>query len=292
MDILIALFKNSNPRELNVVKSIKCRNKVIGMAIVLASFLSFVVDAQPLVKTATDNSNNQASSGGVPADIEKQIIERLKKARPELTFSDLSFSPMDGVYQIKINGQLAFVSGDGGYLIAGEMYEVQEGNLVNLQEQERQEAELAFAPQRAKMIAAIDKSDMVIYKPKGEVKGYVNVFTDIDCGFCRRLHNQLPAMLAKGIEVRYLAFPRAGVSSKSAQKLATVWCSNEKQSLMDRFKRGENVPLQACDNNPVADQYMLGQQVGVNGTPAIVLESGRIIPGAVSPDFLAKEMGI
>ncbi|MGH1440147.1 MAG: DsbC family protein [Cellvibrionaceae bacterium] len=262
------------------------------MAIVLASFLSFVVDAQPLVKTATDNSNNQASSGGVPADIEKQIIERLKKARPELTFSDLSFSPMDGVYQIKINGQLAFVSGDGGYLIAGEMYEVQEGNLVNLQEQERQEAELAFAPQRAKMIAAIDKSDMVIYKPKGEVKGYVNVFTDIDCGFCRRLHNQLPAMLAKGIEVRYLAFPRAGVSSKSAQKLATVWCSNEKQSLMDRFKRGENVPLQACDNNPVADQYMLGQQVGVNGTPAIVLESGRIIPGAVSPDFLAKEMGI
>ncbi len=99
-------------------------------------------------------------------------------------------------------------------------------------------------------------------------------------------------MLAKGIEVRYLAFPRAGVSSKSAQKLATVWCSNEKQSLMDRFKRGENVPLQACDHNPVADQYMLGQQVGVNGTPAIVLESGRIIPGAVSPDFLAKEMGI
>lgn len=266
------------------------RNSLNILIAMMVWLIAATVSAQPLAgpKVASPKETNEKIS----PDIEKQIIERLKKSRPELTFSDLSLSPMAGVYQIKINGQLAFVSKDGGHLIAGEMYAVQEGSLVNLQEQERQEAELAYAPQRAKLISAISKDDMVIYSPKGEVKGYVNVFTDIDCGFCRRLHSQIPAMLAKGIEVRYLAFPRAGVNSKSAQKLATVWCSKDSQALMDRFKQGEDVPLSSCEGNPVADQYMLGQQVGVTGTPAIVLESGRIIPGAVSPEFLAKEMGI
>lgn len=248
--------------------------------------------AQPLRVPAADQAQQQSAITAVAPEVEQRILARLKQARPELNFTDLSPSPMKGVYEIKINGQLAFVSEDGGHLIAGEMYEVQENNLVNLQDRQRQEAELAFAPQRAQMIAAIKKEDMVVYTPKGEVKGHVTVFTDIDCGFCRRLHSQIDAFMAKGIEVRYLAFPRAGVSSRSAQKLATVWCSDEPAEMMTRFKRGEDVALKTCSDNPVADQYMLGQQVGVTGTPAIVLESGRIIPGAVSPDFLAKEMGI
>ena len=172
------------------------------------------------------------------------------------------------------------------------MYEVRPSGLVNLQEQERQKAELAFQPQRAKMLTTIDGKDMVVYSPEKDAKGLVYVFTDIDCGFCRKLHGQMSAYLAKGIEVRYLAFPRAGVNSKSAQKLATVWCSDDRQSVMTEFKTGKNVALAPCDDNPVADHYLLGQQVGVNGTPAIVLESGRMIPGMVGPDRLADEMGI
>lgn len=240
-------------------------------------------NAQPLA----DKINNKVS-----ADEEQLIYKRLKASRPELTFSDLSTSPIDGLYKIKINGQLAFVSRDGGHIIAGEMYQVLEGDLVNLQEQERQAAEIAFAPQRAKMIAAVSKDDMVIFKPEGKVKGYVNIFTDIDCGFCRRLHSQIDEFLAKGIEIRYLAFPRAGITSKSAQKLVTVWCGDERQELMTDFKEGKSVTIKTCDNNPIADQYMLGQQVGVNGTPSIILESGQLIPGAVTADLLAKEMGI
>jgi thiol:disulfide interchange protein DsbC len=241
--------------------------------------------AQPLV------DKPQADSL-LPKALEDRIIARLKKARPELEFSDLRPSPMDGVYEIKINGQLAFVSKDGGHLIAGEMYEVRQGSLVNLQEQERQRAEEAFAPQRAKMLSAIDKKDMVIYTPEKEVKGFVYVFTDIDCGFCRRLHSQMASFMDKGIEIRYLAFPRAGPNSRSARKLVTTWCGDNPQELMDRFKRGENVSLSSCTGTPVADHYMLGQQVGVTGTPAIVLESGQLVPGAVSADYLAQAMGI
>jgi thiol:disulfide interchange protein DsbC len=242
--------------------------------------------AQPLP------SDKPQSDLGISLEQKAKVIEKLKQARPELNYTDIKKSPISGLYKIKINGQVAFVSTDGSYLIAGDMFAVEVGNLINLQDQDRREAEVAFEPQRAKMINAVSKSDMIIYTPKGEVKGYVNVFTDIDCGFCRKLHGQMDDFHELGIEVRYLAFPRAGVNSKGAQKLATAWCAKDRQLSMTRFKEGKNMPIEVCANNPVADQYMLGQEVGVTGTPAIVLASGKLIPGAVSPEYLAQEMGL
>ncbi|MEO0444109.1 MAG: DsbC family protein [Pseudomonadota bacterium] len=255
------------------------------VAAAFASLLSVGVLSQPL-------SNAPQADTGISQEVVSTVIRRLKQARPELDFTDLAPSPLSGLYKIKVNGQVAFVSPDGRYMIAGEMYEVRQGSLVNLQEQERQAAEVAFEPQRAELLKALNTDDMVVYTPTGEMKGHVYVFTDIDCGFCRRLHSQMASYLDKGIEIRYLAFPRAGVSSKSAQKLATTWCSPDRQSMMDDFKAGKNMPLKPCPDNPVADQYMLGQEVGVRGTPAIVLASGKIIPGAVSAQYLADAMGI
>ncbi len=237
-------------------------------------------------------SEKPQSDSGITAEQQAMIIKRLKQARPELNYTDIVKSPVPGLYKIKINGQVAFISADGAHLVAGDMFEVQDGNLLNLQDKDRREAEVAFEPQRAKMISAVNKDDMIVFSPKGEVKGYVNVFTDIDCGFCRRLHSQIDGYLEKGIEVRYLAFPRAGVNSRSAQKLATAWCAKDKQLSMTHFKEGKNMPIETCEGNPVADHYMLGQEVGVSGTPALVLSSGRLIPGAVSPEYLAKEMGL
>jgi len=259
-----------------------------GILVVLSFFLligSYNLSAQPIKlgsKTVVD---------AIPAVIVNNILARLREARSDIEISNLRRSPLSGIYKVDLNGQLAFVSEDGGFLISGEMYQVNPGYLVNLQEEERREQELSFAPQRAKMLAAVDKNALIIYSPK-EVKGHIYVFTDIDCGYCRKFHGQLDEMLDKGIEVRYLAFPRAGVNSRSAEKLITTWCSDNPQSLMTRFKRGDNVKIDVCDSHPIFDQYMLGKDVGVTGTPAIILESGQLIPGAVSPERLANEMGI
>ena len=262
--------------------------------------LSGTVQAQLLVQQGAA----QGDSPPIPTAVQKRILERLQTSHPTLRFSHVRPSPIPGLYQVNISNQLntgnqanvesrvAFVSDSGDYLIAGEMYAVRADGLVNLQERERREAEKAFEPDRAKLVAAVDKSDMVIFTPEGKTKGHIYIFTDIDCGFCRKLHSQMDAMLAKGIEVRYLAFPRAGPKSRSADKLITTWCAKSPQEVMTRFKGGENVSLALCDNNPIAEQYKLGQQVGVRGTPAIVLASGQLIPGAVSPEFLAQEMGI
>jgi thiol:disulfide interchange protein DsbC len=250
--------------------------------------VSHGVVAQPVKLPSQVETVNQVD---VPKNIEANIITRLRESRSDIEVSNVRRSPLEGIYKVDLNGQLAFVSEDGGFLISGEMYKVNPGYLINLQEEERREQEVSFAPQRAKMLAAVDKNDLVIYSPK-EIKGHIYVFTDIDCGFCRKLHSQLGEMHKKGIEVRYLAFPRAGVNSRSAEKLITTWCSKNPQSVMTRFKRGEDVPLAGCDSHPIFDQYMLGQDIGVTGTPAIVLESGQLIPGAVSPERLAREMGI
>jgi thiol:disulfide interchange protein DsbC len=264
---------------------------VLVAALLLACVL-FVVShgavAQPVKPSPQVEVEND---GAIPQSVVDNIMARLLESRSDIEASNLRRSPLEGIYKIDLNGQLAFVSEDGGFLISGEMYQVNPGYLVNLQEEERREQEISFAPQRAKILAAVDKKDLVIYSPD-EVKGHIYVFTDIDCGFCRKLHSQLGEMHDKGIEVRYLAFPRAGVNSRSAEKLITTWCSKNPQSLMTRFKRGENVPLAGCDSHPIFDQYMLGQDLGVTGTPAIVLESGQLIPGAVSPERLAREMGI
>lgn len=267
---------------LGVVKLNK-RNYIVACVCAALVGLAMGVNAQPLA---------DKSEVVVLDDVKQRVLTRLKSSRPELKLTELKSSPMKGVYEVKVNGQVAFVSEDGGHLIAGEMYEVREGALVNLQEQQRQEQEKAFEPQRAKMLSAVNKEDMVIYSPEKEAKAFVYVFTDIDCGYCRKLHSQLEGFMDKGIEIRYLAFPRAGAMSNSAKKLASVWCSDDALSLMTRYKRGESIPVAACDDAPIGDQLMLGQQVGVRGTPAIVTSTGQLIPGAVSPDYLAQTLGL
>ena len=255
--------------------------------VVLAVLSSSFVTAQPL--------SAPKSESAVPDSIKESILANLRSARPELNFSNVRPSPVPGLYIISINDQTAFVSMSGEYLIAGDMYQVKQGQLVNLQEQERQQQEVAFEPQRAKLLEAVSQEDMVIFKPEGEVKAVAYIFTDIDCGYCRRLHSQMDQFLDKGIEMRYLAFPRAGIHSRSADKLATVWCasdSEDRQDLMTRFKEGKNVPIKACESHPIGTQYTLGVEIGVRGTPAIILESGKLIPGAVSADYLANQLGI
>ena len=116
---------------------------------------------------------------------------------------------------------------------------------------------------------------MVIFPAVGETKGVVSVFTDVDCGYCRKLHQEVPKLNQMGIEVRYLAYPRAGVGSRSYQKIVSAWCAADPNKAMTQLKSGMEIPDVSCEN-PVAAQFDLGQQVGVTGTPAIVLEDGRL----------------
>lgn len=222
-----------------------------------------------------------------PSDaIEQSVLSMLKTARPDIQFTFLGESPMPGVYEVQVmNGPLLFVHEQGEYLFQGGLLQVKESGIVDTMEARQ-------AINRSEIFATRSTDDMIIFKPEGESKAIMNVFTDVDCGYCRKFHQEVPELNAMGIEVRYLAFPRAGIPSGSYDKIAKAWCAEDQQDALTKVKSGRSVDVEVCEDNPVAEQYAFGTQLGVTGTPAIILMDGTLIPGYQPAKKFAEVLGL
>ena len=196
-------------------------------------------------------------------------------------------SPAPGISEVQItNGPMIYATDDGNFFfLNGDLHQWAAGSVVNLTEQGRSAA-------RREQLAEVPLSDMVVFSPEGAPRDYISVFTDVTCFYCQKLHREMDQILAKGIEVRYLAFPRGGVESDGAKKLATAWCAVDRQKTLTELKSGVDLPLNECKDNPIAAQYQLGQLMGVTGTPAIVTSSGQMIAGYRPADALAATLGL
>lgn len=213
------------------------------------------------------------------------ILKALSAARPDLQYEQPRPSPMAGLYEVQVKGgPLLYIDADGSHFIAGDLFAVQKSGFVNLAEQGRQK-------ERAELIAAVKPEDMIIFAPQNP-KATITVFTDVDCGYCQKLHSEVAELNALGIAVHYLAFPRAGLGSPSFRKIASAWCAKDPGAALTSLKNGEDIPENVCADNPVAAQMLLGEKVGVNGTPALVLEDGTLVPGYRPAKELAKLLGI
>jgi thiol:disulfide interchange protein DsbC len=214
------------------------------------------------------------------------IRGKLLAARPDFKITSIKPSPVENIFEVQItNRPILYSTADGNYFFLGDMFSVGVGGLVNLASQRRD-------GERKVLMDAVDSEDMIVFSAEGETRAKITVFTDVDCFYCQKLHKEVPAMNAKGIEVRYLAYPRSGLGGDSYRKIASAWCAKDSQTALTKLKNREEIPNNVCAENPVADQFMLGQKVGVTGTPAVVLESGALIPGYVSADDLAGRLGI
>ena len=127
---------------------------------------------------------------------------------------------------------------------------------------------------------------MIIFPAVGESRATLTVFTDVDCPYCRQLHGEIEALNGYGITVRYLAFPRTGLNTDIHAKMISTWCAADRKAMFTVAKRGGEVPAADCEN-PVAEQFLLGQELGVTGTPALVFEDGTLLPGYIPADTLA-----
>ena len=188
----------------------------------------------------------------------------------------VSESAIGGLYQVVIGPHVFYLSGDGKHLVRGELVEIESAR--NLTAPVRNRA-------RAQMVESVGESNMIVFSAPAP-KHIVTVFTDVDCGYCAKLHREMSDYLAAGISVRYMAFPRAGVPSESYQKMVSVWCADDPQKAMGEAKARRPIPQKTCPN-PVADQYELGRQLGIRGTPTIVMETGEVVPGYMSAERLA-----
>ncbi|WP_188150384.1 DsbC family protein [Teredinibacter waterburyi] len=215
-----------------------------------------------------------------------KIINALMTLNPELKISSVQATSVDGIYQVSIgSGGVIHMDATGTFFFEGDLKRVEGKSVVNVTEEAR-------TPMRAELLATSQRDEQIIFSPEGEVKASIAVFTDADCGFCQKLHKEVPALNAMGIEVRYLAYPRAGIDSPSYRKVASAWCSDNPQDALTKIKNRQNIPENVCEGNPVASQYSLGQKAGVTGTPSIILDSGEMIPGYMPADTLAARLGV
>ena len=221
-----------------------------------------------------------AADANVP--VADKIIKNLSAGRSDLNYSVQGKSPIAGFYEVQVEGgPLLYVSADGEYFFDGSLYQVKAGRFVDV-------LDIRLSKARRDLFADRSTSDMIIFKPAGETKAVMNVFTDVDCGYCRKLHTEMGELNSYGIEVRYLAYPRSGIPSESYDKIATAWCAQNQRDTLTRIKNGEDVPTSVCADNPVADHFALGRKIGVSGTPSIILMDGSMIPGYQSAADFAK----
>jgi thiol:disulfide interchange protein DsbC len=212
------------------------------------------------------------------ADPRAALAKQLPGAKPD----DLRPSPIPGIWEWARGGDIAYVSSDGKYAIDGDLYDLAKKD--DLTEAHRREV-------RSRVLAEIPESDMLVFSPPAkDVKYTVTVFTDVDCGYCQKLHSQIADYNRLGIRVRYLFFPRTGPGTESWAKAERVWCSTDRKEALTRAKRGETIAAKPCGTTPVARDYELGQSFGVRGTPAIVLANGDMVGGYLPPPLLVKEV--
>ncbi len=214
------------------------------------------------------------------------IKSKLKAARLDLEYTIVGPAPIKDFYEVQVkNGPLLYVTRGGDFFFDGTLYSIKPGQFVDARS-------LRLNPARKSAFADLSVEEMIVFKPEGATKAIINVFTDVDCGFCRKLHREMAQLNSLGIEVRYLAFPRAGIPSDSYTKIATAWCADDPQGSLTRSKNGNDDDANVCDKNPVASHYELGRRLGVTGTPAIVLMDGSLIPGYRKASDIAKILGI
>jgi thiol:disulfide interchange protein DsbC len=208
----------------------------------------------------------------------EEIAAKLNGVDP----SDIKASPVEGVYEVAVGSNVAYITTDGRFLLEGELYELDTSR--NLTEETR-------ATARVDLLGAVDDEEMIVFSPAdGNVKHTITIFTDVDCGYCRQFHREIDQVTALGIEVHYLFYPRTGPDTDSWHKAERVWCAADHNAALTRAKLGGSLPDAECSDTPVASHYELGRKVGLRGTPAIYSASGEQLGGYLPPATLLERL--
>jgi thiol:disulfide interchange protein DsbC len=193
---------------------------------------------------------------------------------------DVRPTPLPGIFELRRGSDILYISQDGKYVLVGDLFKV--AGRENLTEVRRSEL-------RRELIGKVPESTMVVFSPPNP-KYTVTVFTDVDCPYCRTLHSQIDEYNRLGVKVRYVFFPRTGPNTESWYKAEQVWCSSDRKAALTQAKLGKPLEAKICPNTPIAQDYELGKQIGLEGTPGIVLPNGTMIGGYMPPDKLLAEL--
>ena len=216
------------------------------------------------------------ASIGAHADPRAEIAKKF----PGATAEDLTPSQIPGLYELRRGADVVYVTPDGRFALMGDLYDLRDNS--NVTETRRRTLRVA-------LLGKVPDRQTLVFSPK-DPKYSIDVFTDVDCTYCRKLHSQIAEYNKLGVRVRYLFYPRNGPNTESWKKAENVWCSADRNDALTRAKRGETVKSPPCGATPVKQQYELGEDLGITGTPSIVLANGEMLPGYVPPAMLVDHL--
>ena len=211
---------------------------------------------------------------------QENIRESLKNILPDGTVIELiEPSPIPGIYAVYYGDlQPIYVTQDGSFFIYGDIYKININSISNITEK-------SVAERRKLILQNIPSEELISFKSSNEQFSVI-VFTDVDCGYCRKLHNQIDEYNSLGISINYAAFPRSGIGTSAFTKMVGAWCSDNPKDSMTKLKNNSTLDISFCENQPVSKQYIIGKKLGVDGTPAIFSMDGEIFPGYIEPEEL------
>ncbi len=216
------------------------------------------------------------AAGSPEGELAKRIGERFPGSNPE----HIAPSPVSGIYEVSLGGELIYVTPDGRFAFTGRLFDL---------ERRADLSEPVLAGLRLKMLDAVPENEMIIFEPNGKAAHTITTFTDVDCPYCRKMHQEIDQLTAAGIRVRYLMFPRTAVGSPSFVKAISVWCADDPRDAMTRAKLGEIPAKRECPN-PVIEHMQLANRLGLTGTPMTVTDSGERLDGYVAADQLIRRL--
>ncbi len=238
--------------------------------------LSLTACAQQPSAPAPGKAARPATVAAAPApaagSADERVRNALKQLDPKFAPDYIGAAPFPGFREVLVGGQVLYVSDDGRYLMQSQPYDIQNKAPVS---------SAGLLAYRQKLLAKVPQAERIVFAAPN-AKYTVSVFTDIECGYCRKLHQDIAELNRNGITVEYLAFPRMGLGSQDYTDMISVWCAADRKQALTAAKTGQPVAPKNC-TNPVAMQYTLGQQMGVNGTPAIFAADGTQLGGYVPP---------
>ena len=206
-------------------------------------------------------------------DARAEIARRL-----DVKLEDIQPSPIAGLYEVRSGTEVGYVSLDGRFYVDGDIFEMESRD--NLTEHRRKVGRLS-------LLARVSDADAIVFAPSGAIRHTLTVFTDVDCTYCRRMHLEMAELNRLGIRIRYLFYPRSGPDTDSWRKAESVWCSADRRDALTRAKRGEAIKAPRCEA-PIAEQYALGREMGIRGTPGIITDQGEYVAGYMPAAQLAE----
>jgi thiol:disulfide interchange protein DsbC len=221
-------------------------------------------------------ASTAATAPPVKPDVRVEIARQLD-VKPE----DVKPSPVAGLYEIRSGAEVGYVSTDGRFYVDGDVFDLK--SKQNLTEPRRQQG-------RLDILTEIPDSDAIVFAPAGAVRHTLTVFTDVDCGYCRRMHREIAEFNRLGFRVRYVMYPSGGPDSEAWRKAEAVLCSADRQDALTRAKRGEAISAAKCATR-IAANHSVGERLGIRGTPGIITDSGEYLAGYLPAANMAEYLG-